>query len=194
AAPATSAVCSAGFHFRLNLPSQCTSNLNGISALLQPDDLAAVQGPNMSKSGGELLPGSLRPAGVTSQDYDAVAGLEELRTQGDEALEGLEESAKEVAEHLVEANVDTAVRKAFDDFPADVRCQHLPDDVGVTAGFVEPTDDGYMRGIGHQSLLKFGSPPHHASHKRPTALAHLPRRERARVPESVLVAAARCSA
>jgi hypothetical protein len=90
-----------------------------------------------------------------------IAGLEKLGTHGHEALAVLEEAAKEVAENVVEADEDTAVRKAFDDFPVDVRCQHLPDDIRVTARFVEPTDDSYIRGIWHDTLLKSGS-PHHA--------------------------------
>ena len=75
----------------------------------------------MSKAGGELFPGSLRPAGVSSQGDDVIAGLEKLGAHGNEALEFLEETAKEVAEYVVEAYVDSAVREAFDDFPADVR-------------------------------------------------------------------------
>jgi hypothetical protein len=39
-----------------------------------------------------------------------------------------------------------------------IRRQHLSDDVGVTARFVEPTDDSYLRGIWHEDLLKSGSP------------------------------------
>jgi hypothetical protein len=74
-----------------------------------------------------------------------IAGLEELGAHGDEALTVLEEPAKEVAEYVVQADVDTAVRKAFDHFPVNVWCQHLSNDVGVTARFVEPTDDSYMR-------------------------------------------------
>src|SRR5262245_15598992 len=139
----------AEFFLPLNLPAQCTGNLNGIGALLQPDNLAAVQGPHMSKSGCEGSPGSLRLAGVGAQGDDAIAGLEKLGAHCDEALAVLEETAKEVAEYVVEADVDTAVRKAFDDLPVDVRCQHLPNDVGVTARLVEPTDDSYMRGIWH---------------------------------------------
>ena len=85
----------------------------------------------MSKAGGELFPGSLRPAGVSFQGDDVIAGLEKLGAHGDEALEVLEKATKEVAEHVVEANVDTAVRKAFDDFPTDVGFQHLPDNSGL---------------------------------------------------------------
>src|SRR5262245_37561761 len=134
------------------LPGQCTCNLNGIGALLQPDDLAALQGPNVSEAGGELFPGSLRPAGVAPQGDDAVTGLKELCAHGDEALEVLEEATEEVAEHVVEADIDTVVRKAFDYFPPDVRRQHLPDDVGVTPRFVEPTDDSDLSRIRHESL------------------------------------------
>jgi hypothetical protein len=90
----------------------CTSNLHRIGALLQAHDLAALQGPHMSKLGGEIFPGSFRPAAVGPQGDDAVAGLEELGAHGDEVLVVLEETAKEVAEYVVEANVDTAVRKA----------------------------------------------------------------------------------
>src|SRR5262245_58155675 len=128
----------------------------------------------MSKSGGEIAPGSLRPAGVGSQGDDVVAGLEELGAHGDEALEVLEETAEEIAEYVVEAQVDTAVRKAFDDFPADIGCQHLSDDVGVPARLVEPTDDGYRGGIWHGCHLKVGSPSHHAKDSPLTAPAYLP--------------------
>src|SRR5262245_11802109 len=114
----------------------------------------------MSETRGELFPGCLRAPGVASQGDDAVAGLEELCAHGDEALEGLEQATEEVAEHVVEPNIDTAVRKAFDDFPPDVRRQHLPDDVGVTPRVVEPTDDSYLSRIRHERLLKFGAPPH----------------------------------
>src|SRR5262249_53342170 len=88
-APA-SAFASASFLLRLKLPGQGTSNLNGIGALLQPDDLAALQGPHVSEAGGELFPGRLRPAGVAPQGDDADGGLEELGAHGDEALEVLE--------------------------------------------------------------------------------------------------------
>src|SRR5262249_23156184 len=143
---------SASFLLYLKLPGQCTCNLNGIGALLQPDDLAALQGPNMSEAGGELFPGSLRPAGVAPQGDDAVAGLEELGAHGDEALEVLEKTTEEVAEDVVESDIDTAVRKAFDYFPPDVRRQRLPDDVGVTPRFVELTDDSDLSRIRHESL------------------------------------------
>src|SRR5262245_40407112 len=156
------------------LPGQCTNNLNGIGALLQPDDLAALQGPNVSEAGGDLFPGSPRPAGVAPQGDDAVAGLEELGAHGDEALEVLEKTAEEVAEHVVEPEVDTAVREAFDYFAPDVRRQHQLEDVGVTPRFVEPTDDSYLGRIRHESPLKFGAPPHPASDKRPNAKAKLP--------------------
>jgi hypothetical protein len=46
-------------------------------------------------------------------------------------------------EDVVEANIDATVRKAFDDFPADVRCQYLPDDLGVATRLIKPTDDRY---------------------------------------------------
>lgn len=57
----------------------------------------------MSKLGGELFPGSFRPAGVSSQGDDVISGLEKLGAHGDKTLEFLEEAAKEVAEHVVEA-------------------------------------------------------------------------------------------
>src|SRR5262249_36407603 len=105
------------------------------------------QGPNVREAGGELFSGSLRPAAVAPQGDDAVAGLEELGAHGDEVLKVLHEAAKEVAEYVVEANVDTAVGKAFDHFPTDVRRQRLPDNVGVAARFVEPTDQSDLSGI-----------------------------------------------
>src|SRR5262249_16474815 len=94
--------------------------------------------------GGELFPGSPRSAGVVPQGDDAVAGLEELCAHSDEALEVLKKATEEVAEHVVESNIGTAVRKTFDYFPPDVRRQHLPDDIGVTPRFVEPTDESYL--------------------------------------------------
>jgi hypothetical protein len=98
----------------------------------------------MSKLGGEIFPGRFCPAAVGPQGHDTVAGLEELGAHGDKVLVLLEETTKEVSEYVIETNVDTAVRKALDDFPADVRCQHLPDDVRVAALVVEPTDGNYM--------------------------------------------------
>lgn len=119
--PSASAFGSASFLLPLKLPDQCTSNLNGIGALLQPDDLTAVQGPNVSEAGGELFSGRLRPARVAPQGDDVVAGFEELGAHGDEAIEVLEKAAEEVAEHVVESDIDTAARKSFDDLPPDVR-------------------------------------------------------------------------
>jgi hypothetical protein len=152
---ATSAFGSASFLLGLKLPGQGTSNLNGVGALLQPHDLIALQGPNMGEAGGELLPSSFSPAAIVPQGDDAVAGLEELSAHGDEALEVLEETAKKVANNVVEANINSAIRKAFNYFPPDVRGEHLPDDFGVAPRFVEPTDNRYLSRIRHESLLKF---------------------------------------
>src|SRR5262245_48973666 len=111
-----------------------------------------LAGSNVSKAGGEIFPGRLRTAGVAPQGDDAVTGLKELCAHGDEALEVLDKATEEVAEHVVESDIDTAVREAFDDFPPDIRRQHLPDDVRVTPRFVEPTDDSDLSRIGHESL------------------------------------------
>src|SRR5262245_2628787 len=100
---------------RLKLSGQRTSELNCIRTLLQPNDLATVQCPHMSESRGERLTSLLRLARVGPQGNDAVSGFEELGAHGDEALEVPKETAEEVVEYIIEADVDTAMRKAFDD-------------------------------------------------------------------------------
>src|SRR5262245_23313818 len=103
----------------------------------------------MSKSRSKVSPGRLGPSDVVPQGDDAFTGFEELGALGDKVLEILKKPAEEVLEHVVEPDVDTTVRKAFDDFPPDVRRQQLPDDVGVTAGFVKSADDRYVSGFCH---------------------------------------------
>ena len=112
----------------------------------------------MSKSRREVSPGRLGPARVVPQSNDAITQLDELGAQGDKALEVLKETAEKVVEHVVEPDVDTAVRKAFDDFPPDVRRLQLPDDVGGAAGFVKSTDDRYISGVCHGNISSPGRP------------------------------------
>jgi hypothetical protein len=128
----------------------------------------------MSETSGKPLAGPFGTPRIAAEGDDAFAGLEELCAHGDEALEVLEEAAEEIAEDVFEADVDATVRKAFDDFPADVQCQHLPDDVGVTPRVVEPTDDSYLSRIRHERLLQLGAPPHPARDRRPNDPSHLP--------------------
>ena len=80
----------------------------------------------MSETSGKPLAAPFGTPRIAAEGDDAVAGLEELPAHGDGALEVLEPATEEVAEHVVESDIDAAVRKAFDDFPPDVRRQHLP--------------------------------------------------------------------
>jgi hypothetical protein len=87
----------------------CTSNLHRIGALLQAHDLAALQGPNWAvKSSRQLSPGRGGSPGRCTRSPDS----RNAEAHGDEVLVVLEETTKEAAEYVVEANVDTAVRKA----------------------------------------------------------------------------------
>ena len=59
--------------FCLKLLRQCTSNLNGIGALLQPDDPAALQGPNIRPSASKVAdPASLGPVATSRRDRAAI--------------------------------------------------------------------------------------------------------------------------
>ena len=110
------------------LVCQGASQLNGIGTLLQPHDQPILQGPHVRETRGEPFAGPSGTPLIAAEGDNAFAGLEELCAHGDEALEVLEKATEEVAEHVVEADIDAAIRKAFDYFPPDVRRQQLPEE------------------------------------------------------------------
>src|SRR5262245_9486549 len=105
----------------------------------------------MGKARGELLPRGLGAGRVSAEDEDAVAGLEVLARLGNPLVELCKQATEEIAQHGVDPDIVAAVRKAGDHFPAHFGGENSLKDFGVSAGLVEPADDGDVLAIGHQS-------------------------------------------
>src|SRR4029453_2736796 len=94
----------------------------GVQELSETHRRPVPHRPDVDEGDVELLAGALRDTAVAPEANDLVAGVEELRRDGRELVPPLlVERVEDVAPHVLEAVVRTAVRQALRLLPLDVR-------------------------------------------------------------------------
>jgi hypothetical protein len=123
--------------FPAEIRAQSFRQLHRISAMLKPDDHAVADSPYVRETRLEGSTGRLCPRRVCAKSDDAVVHFKEFLRFSVPVLKVSEETREETTEHVVQSEINVAVGKTLDDFPAHVAVDNFPNNRHIHARLVK---------------------------------------------------------
>src|SRR5262249_28019276 len=115
--------------------------LRRIGDLLKARDHAVAHCPYVRETRLEGFAGGFRLGRIRAKSDDVVARFKKFGRLGMPILK-IGEQTREEIRHSLQSEINVAVRKALDNFPAHVRRENLTNDFWITTRLVKSADDG----------------------------------------------------
>src|SRR5215813_2732145 len=112
-----------------------------IGDLLKARDFAVAHCPDVRETRLEGFAGGFRLSRICANGDDVVARFKKFGRLSAPILK-IGEKAREEIRHSLQSEINVAVRKTLDNFPAHVRRENLTNDFWITMRLVKSADDG----------------------------------------------------